>query len=151
MNEEKKALSEFLELKQFRYANRAGVIFYRMADGSLYVAAGHPGVEKISEISLDFYEQFDHLIHFMTLLHINDPACLADVVPEDLFLLYKCELLDIVCTLKGRKDLEMSFRKLDGIIWASNTQKKMHQVRKNVNNPDDLIAYTKQYYKFIDN
>ena len=151
MREGRQALREFLERKRFRYCNPVGVIFYRTADSSLYVAAGHPGVEETAEISLGFFQQFDHLTQFMALLRISDPDRLTDVVSEDLFTLYEGELLDIVCTLKGRRPRQLSFRKLGGLIWASNNRKKLHYVRVPIRQPEDFIAYTKRYYKVIDN
>jgi hypothetical protein len=146
MNEEKQALSEFLHYQQFRYCNPAGITFYRIADGSLYVAAGYPGIKETLEISLDFYQQFDHLTQLLSLLHISHPDCLGDVVTEDLYSFYKSELLDIVCTLKGRISREMSFRKLGGMMWASNTRKKLHQVKTHIDKPEDFIACTLRYY-----
>jgi hypothetical protein len=150
MNEERQALSAFLCLKQFRYCNMAGVTFYRMANGSLCVAARYPGVEETAETSLDCYQYFDQLTEFMTLLRISDPECLHDVVPEDLIMLYERELLDIICTLKGKRVREMRFRKIGGMLWAINTRKRMHLVRTPIHQPEDFIAYTMRYYKVID-
>jgi hypothetical protein len=146
MNEEKQTLSEFLRHQQLRYCNSAGVSFYMFADGSLYVAARYPGVEETAEISLDFFQQFDNVTQFMSLLHISYPEGLADVVPEDLYSLYKGELLDIVCTIKGSRTRNMSFRKIGGMLWAINTKKKIHLVRLPVHQPEDYIAYTLRYY-----
>jgi len=76
MKKERQALSEFLNSQQISYCNPDGIVFYRIADGSLFVAAGYPGVEQTTNISLDFFQQFEDLTRFMALLHISDPECL---------------------------------------------------------------------------
>jgi len=150
MNEEKAALSKFLHHQQFSYCNPAGILFYMFADGSFNVAARYLGVEETAEISLDFYQQFDTITHFMSYIHITPPGCLDDVVPEDLYALYKSEIMDIVCILKGRRAREMRFRKMGGMLWAV-TKKKIHLVRIPIHEPEDFITYTRRYYKINGN
>jgi len=116
MNEEKAALSQFLHHQQFSYCNPAGILFYRLANGSFNVAACYPGIEATAEIALDFYQQFDTITQFMSLLRIPTPECLDNVEPEDLYTLYKSEIMDIACILKGRKPREMRFRKMGGML-----------------------------------
>lgn len=149
MNLEGQTLQSFLQKKQFRYCNPSGVIFYRLADGTFFVAAGYPGVEETSNISLDYFQEFNSISHFMSLLKITQKKFLDNIVPEDLAQLYDQELMDIVCTLKGMKAREMRFRKMGGMIWAISVRKKLHLVRTNMGHAKDFIIYTKRYYKII--
>jgi len=151
MNEEKQALSKFLHNQQARYCNPAGIVFYMIADGLFFVSAKYPDVKQSAEISLELYQQFDYVNELTALLHISDVARLVDLEPKDLLGLYERELLNVVCTLEGVIDHEISFRKYRGAIWARNTNEEIHQVKIHIDKPEDFITYTLPFYNMDGN
>jgi len=144
--EAQQTLSEFLEDRLPVYYNPAGVDFYLNADGSLFICADYPGIEQKDDIFLELFQEVKTVDALMSLLHMSRAEHIDRVTPEDLIRLYDQGKINIVCTLEGVLERELSFRKHKNNIWARNTREEIHQVTKHLQKPEDFITYTLNYY-----
>ncbi len=144
--QEIQSLSGFLRNGISIYYNPTGVGFYRNEDCSLFVSCHYPGIEQKDKIFLELFQEVKNARALMTLLHLTTIEDLDAVTAQDLIGLYEQEKLHIVCTLDGYLQYGISFKKYKNKLWARNTDEDIHEVKKQLQRPDDFISYTVGYY-----
>lgn len=149
--EVKHILIEIVEDQLPSYCNSGGVQLYLNPDSSLILFADYPGVELQSNINLELFQEFKSLEDFLEMLGLSRLAQLIKLTPADLPGLYDRGKMKIDCSLQGKIDREMSFRKYKRKLWARDIHDKMHQLKMAISQPEDLIAYTVAYYQVINN
>jgi hypothetical protein len=149
--EVKHTLVEFLENEWPSYYNPAGVQLYLNTDRSLFMASDYPGIEQPPGITLELFQEFKSLKIFLAEMGLSRLEQLLKLTPGDLLGLYDRGQMNIVCSLEGKVDRELSFRRHERKIWATDILEQIHEVKVNLDKPEDYIAYMAGYYKIIDN
>jgi len=149
--EVKHTLIEFLEDQLPTFRNPSGVQLYLNTDSSLYLCADYPGIEKSPDFNLELVQEFKSLKNFLTVMGLLQIEQLLKLTPEDLLGLYDRGKMNILCSLEGEIDWEMTFGKYKKNLWARDVHEKTHQVKTTISQAEHFIDYTIAYYAVITN
>ena len=144
--EDKRELFKFLNSQMPTYHNPLGVQVYLNTDSTLFICSNFPGIETLHDISLEIFQEVKSVSKLFALLRISKVEQLLELNPSNLFELYACGRMSVVCTLEDPIDREIWFIKNKKGVWASIDNKEIHKVEIQHDKAEDYINYTIKFF-----